>query len=58
MVTNEQGYPLSEKDLAGCVEVENGARTMIARHFGGGYRVESGSGQQSSKADSMFRRTS
>ena len=41
MATNEQEYPPSDLDLAGCVGVESGAQTVIARRLDVGYWVES-----------------
>ena len=57
-MTNEPEYRPTERDLAGCVEVENGAQTMIVHRLDEGYRVESVSDQKDTKEASLPRLTS
>ena len=57
-MTDEPEDRPSEKDLAGCVEVVNGAQTMIAHRLDEGYRVESVSDQKDTKEQSLPRPTS
>ena len=57
-MTDAPEDPPTEKDLAGCVEVENGARTVIAHRLDEEYRVESVSDQKNTKEASLPRPTS
>ena len=54
----EPEYPPTERDLVGCVEVENGARTMIFRRLDEGYQVKSVSDQKDRKEARLPRPTS